>query len=39
MVERIGASWREQNRGAAAALVAIGELFAYRLTRCSDAED
>jgi Domain of unknown function (DUF222) len=39
LLDRIGASWREQNRGAAAALVAIGELFAYRLTRCSDTED
>jgi hypothetical protein len=39
LLDRIGASWREQNRGAAAALTAIGELFAYRLTRCSDTED
>ncbi len=39
LLDRIGASWREQNRGAAAALAAIGELFAYRLTRCSDTED
>jgi hypothetical protein len=40
LLDRIGASWRAQNRGAAAAaLVAIGELFAYRLTRCSDTED
>jgi Domain of unknown function (DUF222) len=38
-LDRIGASWRDQNRGAAAALTAIGELFAYRLTRCSDTED
>jgi hypothetical protein len=38
LVDRIGASWRAQNRGAAAALTAIGELFAYRLTRCSDTE-
>jgi hypothetical protein len=39
LIDRISASWREQNRGAAAALAAIGELFAYRLTRCSDTED
>ena len=39
LVDRIGASWRAQNRGAAAALTAIGELFAYRLTRCSDTEE
>ncbi|UMB68971.1 HNH endonuclease signature motif containing protein [Mycobacterium paraterrae] len=39
LVDRISASWREQNRGAAAALVAVGDLFAYRLTRCSDTED
>jgi Domain of unknown function (DUF222) len=39
LLDRIGASWREQNRGAAAVLVAIGELFAYRLGRCSDTED
>jgi hypothetical protein len=39
LLDRIAASWRAQNRAAAAALVAIGELFAYRLTRCSDTED
>ena len=39
LLDRIGSSWRAQNRGAAAALAAIGELFAYRLTRCSDTED
>ena len=39
LLDRISASWREQNRGAAAALTAIGELFAYRLSRCSDTED
>ena len=39
LVDRIGASWRAQNRGAAAVLTAIGELFAYRLTRCSDTEE
>ncbi len=39
LLDRIAASWRAQNRAAAAALTAIGELFAYRLTRCSDTED
>jgi hypothetical protein len=39
LVDRIGASWRAQNRGAAAALMAIGELFTYRLRRCSDTEE
>ena len=39
MLDRIVASWRAQNCAAAAALTAIGELFAYRLTRCSDTED
>jgi Domain of unknown function (DUF222) len=39
MLDRISASWREQNRAAASALTAIGELFAYRLSRCSDTED
>ncbi|MDT7735402.1 MAG: hypothetical protein QOE12_2576 [Mycobacterium sp.] len=39
LVDRIGASWWAQSRGAAAALTAIGELFAYRLTRCSDTEE
>jgi Domain of unknown function (DUF222) len=39
LLDRIGASWRAQNRAAAAALTAIGELFAYRLSRCSDTED
>ena len=29
-LDRIGASWRAQNRAAAASFVAIGELFAYR---------
>jgi hypothetical protein len=38
-LDRIGASWRAQNRAAAAALVAIGELFRYRMARCSDTED
>src|ERR1700735_1083568 len=39
LLDRIGAAWRAQNRAAAAVLVAIGELFAYRLARCSDTED
>jgi hypothetical protein len=39
LLDRIGASWRAQNRGAAEALTAIGELFAYRLSRCSDTEE
>ncbi|BBX47839.1 hypothetical protein MCOO_38540 [Mycobacterium cookii] len=39
MLDRIGASWRAQNRAAAAGLLAIGELFGYRLSRCSDTED
>jgi hypothetical protein len=39
LLDRIGASWHAQNRAAAAALTAIGELFAYRLSRCSDTED
>src|SRR6201995_5959884 len=39
LLDRIGASWRAQNRAAASTLVAIGELFAYRLTRCSDTEE
>jgi hypothetical protein len=38
-LDRIGASWRAQNRAAASALAAIGELFSYRLARCSDTED
>jgi hypothetical protein len=39
LVDRICASWRAENRAAAAQLAAIGELFAYRLSRCSDTED
>ena len=38
-LDRIGASWRARNRAAASALVAIGELFGYRLARCSDTEE
>src|SRR5271168_807625 len=39
MVERMCAASRAENRGAAAQLAAIGELFAYRLSRCSETED
>jgi Domain of unknown function (DUF222) len=39
LVDRIGAAWRAENRAAAAQLVAIGELFGYRLSRCSETED
>ncbi|MEB3984426.1 HNH endonuclease signature motif containing protein [Mycobacterium sp. 663a-19] len=39
LIERIGAAARFENRAAAAQLVAIGELFAYRLSRCSETED
>jgi hypothetical protein len=39
MVERICAATRVENRAAAAQLVAIGELFSYRLSRCSETED
>ncbi|MCV7124336.1 DUF222 domain-containing protein, partial [Mycobacterium lacus] len=39
MIERICAAARAENRAAAAQLVAVGELFAYRLSRCSETED
>jgi Domain of unknown function (DUF222) len=39
LVERICGSGRAENRAIAAQLVAIGELFAYRLSRCSDTEE
>ncbi|OBB93849.1 HNH endonuclease signature motif containing protein [Mycobacterium sp. 852002-40037_SCH5390672] len=39
LIEAICASAREENRAAAAQLVAIGKLFAYRLSRCSETED
>ncbi len=39
LIERIAAATRFENRAAAAQLVAIGELFAYRLSRCSETED
>jgi hypothetical protein len=38
LVDRICSSSRLENRAAAAQLAAIGELFAYRLSRCSDTE-
>jgi len=39
LVERICSSARAENRAAAAQLMAIGELFGYRLSRCSETED
>ncbi|MDD7811151.1 HNH endonuclease signature motif containing protein [Mycobacterium sp. CSUR Q5927] len=39
LVDQICASARAENRAAAAHLVAIGELFALRLSRCSETED
>ena len=39
LVERIGAAARAENRSAAAQLVAIHELFSYRLSRCSETAD
>lgn len=39
LVDRIAGCAREENRAAAAQLVAIGELFAYRLSRCAECED
>jgi len=39
LLERIGATGRAENRAAAAQLVAVGELFSYRLSRCSETED
>ncbi|HSS26104.1 MAG TPA: HNH endonuclease signature motif containing protein [Mycobacterium sp.] len=38
LVDRICSSSRAENRAAAAQLTAIGDLFAYRLSRCSDTE-
>jgi hypothetical protein len=38
VVDRICSAARLENRAAAAQLAAIGELFAYRLSRCSDTE-
>ncbi|OBK45435.1 HNH endonuclease signature motif containing protein [Mycobacterium sp. 1081908.1] len=39
LIDEIGAAARAENRQAAAQLVAIGELFRYRLSRCSETED
>jgi hypothetical protein len=39
LVDRICSAWRAENRAAAAELVAIGELFGYRLSRCSNTEE
>ena len=39
LVDRICSSSRAENRAAAAQLAAIGDLFAYRLSRCSDTEE
>ncbi|WP_341286263.1 HNH endonuclease signature motif containing protein [Mycobacterium decipiens] len=39
LVEEICAFARVENRAAAAQLVSIGELFGYRLSRCTDTED
>jgi hypothetical protein len=39
LVDRICALSRVENRAAAAQLAAIGELFAYRLSRCSENEE
>jgi hypothetical protein len=39
MVDRICTAARVENRAAAAQLAAIGELFGYRLSRCSDTEE
>ncbi|MEZ0353133.1 HNH endonuclease signature motif containing protein [Mycobacterium sp. pR1184] len=38
LVDRIRSSARSENRAAAAQLADIGDLFAYRLARCSDTE-
>src|ERR1700677_1923747 len=38
LVDRVCSAWRSENRAAAAQLAAIGELFAYRLSRCSENE-
>ncbi|WP_297824304.1 DUF222 domain-containing protein, partial [Mycobacterium sp.] len=39
LLERIGVLARMENRAAAAQLVAVGELFSYRLARCSETLD
>ncbi len=39
LVDRMCAAGRTENRAAAAQLSAIGDLFAYRLSRCSETDD
>ncbi|ORA67366.1 hypothetical protein BST25_22830, partial [Mycobacterium heidelbergense] len=39
LLDRIGAASRAENRQAAAQLELIGELFAYRLSRCGETEE
>ncbi|OBI38457.1 HNH endonuclease signature motif containing protein [Mycobacterium colombiense] len=39
LLERIGTFSRVENRAAAEQLAAIGDLFAYRLSRCSECEE
>ncbi|OBI47100.1 HNH endonuclease signature motif containing protein [Mycobacterium colombiense] len=39
LLARIGVASRAENRAAAAQLVAIAELFSYRLSRCSETEE
>jgi hypothetical protein len=39
LLDRICAAARAENRAAAAQLDAIGDLFGYRLSRCSENED
>jgi hypothetical protein len=39
LLERIGMAARVESRAAAAQLVAVGELFAYRLSRCAETEE
>ena len=39
LLDRVCAATRAENQAAAAQLAAIGELFGYRLSRCSDTED
>src|ERR1700677_2685016 len=38
LVDRVCSAWRSENRAASAQLASIGELFAYRLSRCSENE-
>lgn len=39
LLDRIWSSARAENRAAAAQLAVVGELFIYRLSRCSDTEE